>query len=226
MFDGALRVHCSEGLGNRVAALANGLSRAEEVVFPWVVNEHVPATWEDVFPQGVEGVTFISAASAMPPTEWDGMSCERWDAAGDRRQADMAYGRIMAAMRGTVADGCEVAIAARFHRTPGGDARRLAILAAYNAPEDGAVFVFADSRRVQIWEVLDALDVTFALPRSSMLATDLDRDRAGLLRYIGDWKRLLEARLIVAIDGPSSALHPARAAGIEIIYVPAVRVQG
>lgn len=226
MLDGALRVHCREGLGNRVAALANGLSRAEEVVFPWIMNEHVPATWEDVFPQGIEGVTFISAEAAMPPTEWDGMSCERWDAAGDRALANAAYGRIMHAMAGMGLPGCTVALAARFHRNPEADARRLAMMAAFHSPFRTPVFVFADSRRAEIGMVLNVLGVGRLHPVSPSLVSDLDRTRGGLIAYCQDWKQLLTARLIVAIDGPSSALHPARAAGIEIIYVPASGPQG
>ena len=218
-------VHCSEGLGNRVAAMANSLSRSESIEFVWMVNDHVPARWQDVFPHGIDGVTFSPGAVAWPATEWDGVSCERWDAAGDRAAADAAYGRIMAAMAGAARAGCSVALAARFHRNPAADARRLAMMAAFHAPMRSPVFVFADSRRAEIRRVLDALDVGCVLPSSPALRWDLERTRSGLMAYLADWQRLLTARVIVAIDGPSSALHPARAAGIEIVYVLASSVQ-
>lgn len=220
-----LRVDCNQGLGNRVAAIANGLSRAERVTFPWVLNEHCPVQWWEVFPEGIEGVEFTADAPG-PTTKWIGIGCERWDAAGDRAAADAAYGRIMAAMAGEPGAGCTVALAGRFFRTPGADAERLALFAAVGALLGGPVFVFADSRRAEIRRVLDGLGVRVAMPRSSELGEDLARDRAGMLAYLSDWQRLLTARVIVAIDGPSSALHPARAAGIEIIYVPAGRLQG
>lgn len=214
-------VHCSEGLGNRVAAMANGLSRTDRIEFVWIQNEHVPARWHDLFPRGIHGVTFSTGAVPWPATAWDSLTCERWDAAGDRARANAAYGRIMHAMAGTGLPGCTVALAARFHRNPEADARRLAMMAAFHAPLRMPVFVFADSRRAEIRRVLDALDVGCLLPAAPALATDLDRTRGGLIAYCQDWKRLLAARRIVAIDGPSSALHPARAAGIEIIYVSA-----
>ena len=218
-------IHCGEGLGNRVAAMANGLSRAEVIEFVWIVNKHVPARWQDVFPNGIDGVTFSPGAVPWPATEWDGISCERWDAAGDRARANLAYGRIMAAMVGTGGHGCAVAVAARFFRNPDADARRLAMMAAFHAPLRTPVFVFADSRRADIKRVLDALEVGCVMPWAAALGSDLDRDRAGVMDYLSDWKRLLTAKVIVAIDGPSSALHPARAAGIEIIYVPALPLQ-
>jgi|GEM_PF-3925714 len=218
-------VHCNEGLGNRVAALANGLSRAAAVEFPWFVNEHCPVDWREVFPEGIDGVEFTPGAVPWPATVWDGLGCERWDAAGERATADAAYARIMQAMAGTPQPGCTVALAARFHRNPAADAWRLAMMAAYHAPLGAPVFVFADSRRAEIRRVLDALEVGYMLPKSAALSADLERDRAGILDYLSDWKRLLTARVIVAADGPSSALHPARAAGIRIVYAAAAGLQ-
>lgn len=100
MLDVPMKVHCGEGLGNRVAAMANGLSRADRIEFMWAVNEYCPARWHDVFPGRIAGVTFTEGA-ATAATEWEGLTCERWDAAGDRARANAAYGRIMHAMAGT-----------------------------------------------------------------------------------------------------------------------------
>ncbi len=63
------------------------------------------------------------------------------------------------------------------------------------------------------------------MPVSDELGSDLGRDRAGTLAYLGDWQRLMRSQTIVAADGPSSALHPARAAGKQIIYVAASQPQ-
>lgn len=212
-----MRVRCEQGLGNRVAAMANGLSRAEEIRFDWVVNEHVPVEWWRIFPEGIPGVRFGEPDGEMR-TAWDGLTCERWGAAFDRDRANAAYLRIMRAMSGDAREPCPVAVAGRFFRNPRADARRLAMVAASVVPAGGRVFVFADSRRDEICDVLEALHVDPYLPLAAQLTEDLRRDETDLLHYLSDWKTLLAARVIAAIDGPSSALHPARAAKTRIIY--------
>ncbi len=212
-----ITIHCSEGLGNRVAAMANGLSRAARIEFVWLANEHCPARWQDVFPAGIEGVTFSAGAVPWPATEWNGLSCERWAAAGDRGQADAAYGQIMAAMSGEAQPGCPVAICGRFHRNPQASPEALADVAAGSQP--GMVFVLADLHRSRITDRLATHGINSAGATTRELGTDLDRSRDGILAYVTDWKRLLAAKLIIAADGPASALHPARAAGTRIIYV-------
>lgn len=194
--------------------------------FAWVRNEHLPADWWEIFPKGIEGVEFVQAgAVAAGNTEWGGMSCERWDAAGNRGRADAAYARILVAMAGEAATAPALALSARFHRNPHACPRSLAAAALAHVQRGKQLYCFADSRRAELREAFSALGVAASFPRAPELAEDLARDRVGVLEYVADWKALLAAREIIAIDGPTSALHPARAAGIGIIYVSATPPQ-
>jgi hypothetical protein len=115
----SLEVRCGFGLGNRVAAIANGLSRAEKISFVWRVNEHCPLTHEQVFPAGISGVEFVTDAPPAFATMWAGMRCHCWHAAADRNAADQAYGRIISAMNAAPAQpGFIVGACVRFFRDP------------------------------------------------------------------------------------------------------------
>lgn len=211
-------IHCDQGLGNRVAAMANGLSRAREIRFAWVVNAHCPAEAADLFPRGIEGVEFVAGDSGDGFSQWDGRTCERWDAAGDRHAADAAYARIMAAMVGRAQHAAQVAICGRFHRNPAASPETLADAAARHAAGQ-PIFIFADIHRHRIRTRLATHGIEAIMPRTGELGHDLGRSQAGMVAYAGDWKDLVAAATIIAADGPASALHPARAAGKRIIYV-------
>lgn len=214
-------IRCGMGLGNRVAAMANGLSRAEEIQFVWRVNEHLPATHEEMFPEGVPGVEFVTDAPPNFATKLDGKWCYEWDASGDRAAARVAYARIIAAMVGQPwVFPPPVAILGRFHRAPGGSPLALAQAAAAALPaRDRRVFLLSDCWRESITSILKGDRIGVLQACCLPLSEDLRRTRADLLAYACDWQTLLSARTIIALDGPASALHPARAAGTEIRYV-------
>lgn len=214
-------VRCGMGLGNRVAAMANGLSRAAEIRFIWRVNQHCPAAHSDVFPQGIPGVEFVTDAPPNFSTKFDGVWCYEWAAAGDRKQANLAYAEIMRAMVGQpMPDAPEVAILGRFHRNPSADPITLADAAIrlHGRYRWDRAFVLADMHREAIAERLRVAGFDAVQPRCAPLAADLQRTREDVLDYASDWATLLAARHIIALDGPASALHPARAAGVAITY--------
>jgi hypothetical protein len=215
-------IHCPFGLGNRVAAMANGLSRQPEISIHWPVNIHCPVAASEMFPNGISGVTFLP-----PPkrprfaTRWGGRMAHDWDAAGDREAANAAYAEIMRSMVGTAMwNAPAVAVLGRFHRNPAGDPERLAkaAISAMDAATERRVFLLSDVFRAKITQVLARAEITVVQPECSPLAEDMRRTRADILDYACDWATLLSARQIIALDGPASALQPARAAGLEIIY--------
>jgi hypothetical protein len=216
-----IQVRCGMGLGNRVAAMANGLSRSAEIRFVWRVNSHCPAAHADVFPAGIPGVEFVDSAPPAMATRWGPAWCYDWHAAADRTAADAAYQRIIHSLAGRpLPDAPEVAILGRFHRNPAGDPIRLADAAMrlHSSFRWDRVFLLSDMHRETIAARLAQGGLQAVMPSCGPLATDLQRSRSDVLAYASDWLTLLSARYIVALDGPASALHPARADGRRIIY--------
>lgn len=211
-------VRCGFGLGNRVAAMANGLSRERKIGFVWRVNEHCPLGVEEVFPGGVPGVEFVDAPPAMA-TIWDGRRCHDWDAAGDRTAAARAYSAIVEAMAGRATFAPDAAVCGRFFRAHG-DAGALGDFASRLVWPGAQVFVFADRHRAEIRRRLEGSGAAVCEPTAPELQADLARAAEDTRAFLNDWATLLAARLIVALDGPTSLLHPARAAGVPIHYAP------
>lgn len=220
-----LSVYCETGLGNRVAALANGLSKHNSVVFYWVNNVHCPADSKDIFPNGIDGVELIDTAPAERPpgideqrgecTLWDGIPCFKWEAAGDRERANEAYGRIITAMAGSAHSGAPaVAICGRFWINPEADPVELAEWAADAAHKAGDLraFILADRYRAEIAGRLSALGIVPVMASAGEMEADLERDRAGVVAYLNDWKTLIDAeRVFYTQPRISSALFPIRA---------------
>ena len=210
-------VRCGWGLGNRVAAMANGLSYSPAgIEFSWKVNRHCPVRWEEVFPGGVPGVRFVDAPAGWA-TRFEGRICHEWAACGDRQRADAAYARIMEAMAGWPAMRPDVAVVGRFFRKDG-DPRFLGDVAAAAVEPGDAVFVFADRFREVIAGRLIGTGASITLPKAPELVEDLMRSREEVLTFLDDWATLMASGEIVAMDGPTSLLHPARAMGIPIRY--------
>ena len=213
-----------QGLGNRVAALANAISRGGEVTFKWAVNEHCPVGHEVVFPSGIEGVEFqtVKWKGINFTTRADGKPLNEWANTSDRVAANTAYATIMAAMAGsTMESPPKVAIRGRFWRTPTASPQALADAAAVVAQARGEdrVFVFCDLHRAVIEARLAEHQlVAVAATSKELTDSDLDRPSTDMQAYLDDWKTLLASEDIVACDGPTSTLHPARAAGIRIVY--------
>lgn len=210
-------VRCGFGLGNRVAAMANALSRRPEARFVWRVNQHLPCEHEEIFPAGVEGVEFVTDAPMDAASRFDGLHAETWEAAGDRAAADAAYGRIISAMAGT-ARACEAAVHFRKVHTPEPDVEALvAALAARMT--GGRVMVMADSRRAEIAAAVCAAGFEPVMPAVPELPADKARTPEGMLAYLGDLKTLTACRLVVTHSPESSMVFPARAAGAEVVEV-------
>lgn len=212
-----------DGLGNRVAAMANGLSHDDEVLFRWRENEHCPCPWKSIFPEGIPGVRLVTELEAIFPRWFGRHFAHDWDAAADRAKADAAYGLIMGAMVSAVQPGTKVApigVFGRFHRSPNSDPAELAAraLRICGSRAVGSVVLLSDLYRTEITQALAAGGIDVVVPRSKPLLIDLERSPSDILDYVADWRMLAAADLIVATDGPSSALHPIRAAGTPINY--------
>ncbi len=209
-------------MGNRVAALANGLSAAERVVFRWEVNGDCPLGWREVFPYGVKGVRFEEADGSEEVTRINGRPAMDWEAAVCRGTARVAYQVIAAAMGVSECSGAGVGVFGRFHRCPG--ARWEGLAEAANGEE--RVFLLTDRWRGEIAAALRARGCRVDEGESPKLVADLDRGVHATRAFLRDWKRLCGCGRIVALDGPSSLLHLARGLGTEIRYAGAGRLQG
>lgn len=216
---------CPYGLACRVTAIANGLSRHERILFRWIENAHCPAPLESVFPHGIPGVEFQKTTEDFETVFFDHRQANCWwNSAGDRHKANAAYIQIMSAMTGRAySHPPAVAILGRFHTNPTASPDMLADAAITQADNLGAprVFLLSDKFRFEIALRLSHAGITPVLPLCPPLPIDLDRSLPDLLAYASDWKTMLAAKAIVAIDGPASALHPARAFGIPIHRIPA-----
>lgn len=216
-------ITCPEGLGNRVAAIANALTWHARIDFAWETNEHCPLQHEEVFPTGVAGVHFVQGEGTevclmggVPAMDWSACRCHH--------HASLSYRRVMASM-GPQAwpEPPAVAIVARFHRVQRFDLPRLAMAAGRAAFDESEprrrVFVLADQHREGIAILLRRhWNVEPVQASAPELQSDLDRTADDTCLFLRDWRTALSARRIIALDGPTSLLHPARAAGASIAY--------
>lgn len=207
-------VRCGFGLGNRVAALANGLSRWPEIRFVWRDNAHCPAAHQDIFPRGIPGVEFVTDSPPASASRWDGIAAHAWAAAADRPLAAAAYAAILAAMDAPPAESPPtVAIIARFLRPRCTTASPAAL--AYQAARHaagGRVFILADSRRQELADALARHGVAAVWPQCPELAADLARSRETMRAFVADWHTAsLSAHVLGSPE--TSLAFPARAAG-------------
>lgn len=208
-------VRCGFGIGNRVAVIANALSRHDRIQFSWKVNSMLPLPHRQVFPAGIEGVEFLDDAPRGFATRWERhVPGESWEAAGDRARADAAYGRIMEAIAGEFVADPPVAIIARFWRFFDADAVALAEEAARHGRQ---VFLLADSRRDTIARHLAWVGSSAVMPAGGEMAGDMDRTPASCLAYLGDWKTATLAETIITHPQETSVTYPARARGARIV---------
>jgi len=213
-------IRCGFGIGNRVAMIANALSREDRIQFLWRVNPVLPLTHGQVFPNGIEGVEFLDDAPRGFATRWEReVPGESWEGAGDRARANEAYARIMAAMAGeAMPDPPPVAIIARFWRFPDADPAALAKAAAIHGRHVfRRVFLLSDSRRYLIGEHLGWEGASVYFPRGGEMAGDLDRTPESTLAYLSDWKTATAAEVIVTHQQETSVTYPARARGARIV---------
>ncbi len=210
-----------DGLGGRVAAIANALSAGRKVVFGWAINADCPLPHRVVFPQGIRGVTFAEPEGDCGFTDWNERPFFTWEAAADRPAANAAYARIMAAMVGSARPapgGPRLGLCARFWRNPHADPGGLSAHARRTARRLNLdrVFIMADRHRAALAAGL--FGIACDLPRCPELSADLARTEADTLAFISDWKTLLACPWIVAPAGVTTMLYPARASGCNIIF--------
>ncbi|MEI7912282.1 MAG: hypothetical protein WCK77_21835 [Verrucomicrobiota bacterium] len=215
-----IEITIRDGLGARITTLANAMSTGQEVAFGWDSNEHLPLPHEVVFPRGIAGVSFVPPMGDGGFTDWNAKPYFSWDGAAERAAANTAYATILAAMAGVAERPCKVGICARFFRNPHALPLPLAVAAVKAAHRVGAreVFLLADSCRWALRCHLSEHGIETRYPAAFPLTSDLARDEEDTLAFLGDWKTLLACQTIVAINGPSCLLNPARAAGRNIIY--------
>lgn len=208
-------IRCGFGIGNRVAAIANALSRWPEIRFVWRNNKHCPLDHHEVFSNGIQGVEFDTEAEPAKASRFDGMHAETWDAALDRGAANTAYAVIIASMAGKPRYHPDVALAARFFCNQGADVSAIAKC----APPGTAPFVFADSRRAELKAALLERGCFPVWPDARELSSDLARTPEDTMAYLSDWKTLLSAKTIFSLSESRSALFPAMAAGKTVVNV-------
>lgn len=204
-------------MGNRVAAMANGLAVFGRVEMRWAINGDCPLGWREVFPKAVPGVRFEEADGSEEVKMIAGRPAMDW-----REGAERAYEVIAAAMGVRECSGGVVGIFGRFHRRPG--ARWEDLVEA--ADGEMEVFLLTDRRRGEIRRGLAARGCVVWAGESEELAEDGLRGLDATRAFLGDWKRLLGCRRIIALDGPSSLLHLARGLGRRICYADAGALQG
>jgi hypothetical protein len=217
-----LLIRCGFGIGGRVTAIANALSRHAEIRFSWKVNRFLLLTHDQVFPTGIPGVEIVTDAPAGFVTRWeDGITADNYLAAGDPDRARAAYQMILQAMTGAaMTDPPGVAVLGRFHRAPEATPDSLVRTAVATCFDLGArrIFLLSDLHRTELAQALQGAGIDVIEQVSPELTEDLQRDPEGQISYFSDWKTLLSAEVIVATDSPTGILHPARAAGTHIIY--------
>lgn len=208
------------GIGNRVAAIAAAMIRQPEVVFHWRNNIHLPAEWDEIFPNGIPGVTFVPEPLPIPFRLMGKNMGHQWGTDEDRSKSHTAFQVVLRCMTGEAAPHPPaVAILGRFHRSHGSCPHKLADAATAQAEKAGThrVFILSDKFRTEISQRLSHAGIESVLPLCPPLPVDLVRSLPEIVDYLSDWKTLLRASCIVATPGPASALHPARAAGTPVI---------
>jgi hypothetical protein len=209
-----IRLVCNHGLGNRVTAIANALSfRPDTVQMGWAINKLCPIGWSEVFPDGLPRVEFFTPGPSALTSRLRGVPCESWHAAGDRAAAADGYRHVFQHMTGMpMHDPPAVAVCARFLTARHPDPERLASA----IPKGQRVFILADHHRDFLARHVEDNGGQAVWPRCPELRAEQERSRAAMGLFLGDWKTMLSAELIVAGANPTSLLHPAQATGIEI----------
>lgn len=203
-------VRCGFGLGNRVTAMANGLSRFESISFVWRNNRELPLNHEKVFPDGIPNVEFVTDSPLARSTIWGGYRCEDFDSFGDKNKALESYQLILSRMSGKAYREGGIALAARFLRFPDLNVSRMALRACIEAKNRNLedVFILTDSRRDEVSAIIKKHGLNPIHPTSPEMVIDFDRNENSMLQFMSDWKTLLNSDYIVSPDFKSSMLFP------------------
>lgn len=215
-----LYVTCPGGIGDRLSAIANALTRSQSVLFGWKRNTHCPIDAAEIWPEGIPSVAFEDSGGPMSVTRFDGHPCHSHAAALDRQISDSKLLELIALIHASpLEDPPTVAVFFRGRAAPASDPLPAARLAASRAGQEGRVFLMADSQRQEIAEELLANGAIPVWPRSPEMSHDTDRDGCTFHAFLGDWKTLCLARFVASHARRfSSLLLPVLAGNATIEY--------
>jgi hypothetical protein len=169
-----------KGLGTRIKTLTQGIALGE-THFLWVNNAHCPVDAADIFPNGVEGVEIHTVRSPSYAHQRQ----PRRDMIHWAEALRMVWDSLPPMDLTTYACGIHYR---GFH--PRG---KLWLefqdeVARFAASTVGQVFVFADSRREELVEILGDRAV---LPSAQPLRFDFDRSPQQVLAHLHDWRHFV-----------------------------------
>lgn len=202
-----MKVFCQLGIGNRIATIAAAIAKWENIVFHWSQNRDLPNPIHDVFPRGFRGVEFVNVPSGNPSTGIDGKMGYDYHESAD-------YVEAMRWLSGSAFQPVDFAIHGRFYRNK--DADPIALVDKL-PPDARRVFVMSDCHRGAIARELRRRGIIPIIPQSREMTHDFDRECADMLPFLCDWKTLCQASFVVTNCEESSALHPLRQSGAEIV---------
>lgn len=199
-------IRCGFGLGNRVAAIANALSLYQSICFIWRNNEQCPVDHNDIFPEGIKGVQFITDAPKGYATKINGRRIHEYESGGDIQSKRITYKLVLDSMIGKPVLAPECSILARFKRF---DIRSTKpMMDEILRLNVGSVFVLADSNREILMSELSNQGINVILPTCPEMKFDFDRSKDDVISFCNDWKTLLTSKNVVSTGGRSSLLFP------------------
>lgn len=188
------------GLGGRVSVIAHAMAQDDPPEIEWIINDHCPVRYQEVFPEGIHGVRLVNK---MAPSG-DGSAFCRPASIPVLRQMAVS---IFRAMHLDPVTQCDLGVHWRGLRGPEGEslAPFLSRLELLVASTEGPIAVLADSDR----EIIAGAIGDRAVPQDSReMAHDLDRQPSDIRPYLADWARLLACRVIATNCPHSLALWP------------------
>jgi hypothetical protein len=202
-------IRCGFGLGNRVAAIAHALSMTNKIAFVWRQNWQCPATHDQIFPNGVQGVEFVADAPMRYATKIQGVPLHHYREWADRKAMRKSYSVVIAAMTGSPSFSPDCGILGRFHRFPiniSTDTETLAEGALWHKAK--TAFVLADCHRREIAKSLAKRGIAAVFPNGPEMANERDRTPEKMIEFCSDWKTLLASRHVITTGGVSSLMYP------------------
>lgn len=206
-----MKIQCHTGLAGRVVAIANGLHLFGEVKFGWAVNSHCPCNWSDLFPNGIDGVTFVKHDPNRGMTR---VECRPIDL----ELPGVDYMPVVKSLCGN-ATKFDCALVARFHRHPDIDHVHFAVHASRHCY--GSVLLLCDSHRDAIRHIIESeTKCKVTLPQCLELSSDLDRTPDSVVSFAKDWKSAMSCARVIAPDRPSGLVIPRTH---DVIRIPSTR---
>lgn len=206
-------IRCGFGLGNRVAAIAHALTMLDEIRFVWRVNWQCPASHEQIFPNGLKRVQFVTDTPKRYATKVAGVPLHHFKEWASPDAIKKAYASVMSAMVGEAGSRPDCGILGRFHRFATCPIRASEALAEQAAVHGaGNAFILADTHRSAIARALEKRGVHPVFPNGPEMDDERDRTPERIIQFCSDWKTFLASRHVVSVGGVSSLIYPAFAA--------------